>query len=78
MTHDVLNGDGHDGRQFPDGRGVVFLHSHEAAQDVVSIARPRVNVGVLEPGRDVTPFSSRKQDRNEAEILAPILDELIL
>lgn len=73
-----LDGDGNDGWKFPDGRRVILLHPHQASEDVVSITRPTVNVSVLKPVGNVTLFGPGKQNGDEPEILAAVLDELIL
>lgn len=56
------DGDGDDGRQRPDGRRVVFLHPHQAPQDVVAVPWPRVHVRVLQPGGNVTLEGKRRKD----------------
>lgn len=50
----VLDGDGHDGGQFSDGRRVVLLNPHQPSQDVVAVARPTVHVRVQQPVGNVT------------------------
>lgn len=73
-----LYGDGDDGGQLPNRWRVVLLHSHEPPQDVVSVTGPGVHMCVLEPVRDVTLFRPGEHDGNEPEILASILNELVL
>lgn len=73
-----LQRDRDDGRQLTHRRGVILLHPHESPQDVVPISRPAVHVRVLEPGWHVTLSGTGKEDGDEPEVPAAILNELIL
>ena len=55
----LSDGDGDDGGQLSDGRGVVLLHPHQPPQDVVAVPRPGVHLGVLEPVGDVALGTQR-------------------